>query len=597
MNINAVGLRKMYLNFFKSKGHTVIPSASIIPENDSSVLFIMAGMHPLVPYLLGKEHPAGKRLVGVQKCVRTIDIDEVGDTSHLTFFEMLGNWSLGDYFRDESIAWSFEFLTSKDYLDIPFDRLAFSVYEGDENVPRDDESVKLWMECGVSKDKIFYLAKEHNWWGQPTGGPCGPDSEIFYITDTPACGPDCNPSCDCGHYLEIWNNVFMQYNLTKDGKYEDLPNPNIDTGMGLDRTIAVLQGVSSVYETDLFLPIIAKIEELSGKKYGESTDVTKAMRVIADHIRSATFMIGDEKSVAPSNMDQGYILRRLIRRAVRFGRKLNMPRGFTADISQVVCELMGEHYTELADKAVSIGRELRKEEKRFAKTLDRGLKEFNKLASALNDGDTIGGKNAFRLYDTFGFPIELTVEMAVESNLSVDEIGFDAAFKEHQKKSSAGGEQKFKGGMADSSKETTNLHTATHLLHAALRAQLGEEVSQRGSNITPERLRFDFNFPRKVERPELDKLEEWVNNAIAKNTAITMEEMTVDGAKSAGAIGLFTSKYGDKVNVYTMGEFSKEICGGPHAKSTGELGKFKIKKEQAISAGVRRIRAELSSGE
>lgn len=587
-------LREKYLQFFKEKDHAVIPSASIIPDNDPTVLFTTAGMHPLVPYLLGEKHPAGKRLCDVQKCVRTGDIDEVGDTSHCTFFEMLGNWSLGDYFKEDSIRWSFEFLISKKWLNIDINTIAISVFAGDDNAPRDEISANLWKECGIAEDKIFYLPKENNWWGPAgTTGPCGADTEIFIITDREPCSKDCSPACECGRYLEIWNNVFMEYNKTAEGTYEPLVQKNVDTGMGFDRTIAVLQGAKSVYETDLFMPIIKKIEELSGAEYGKDESITASMRIMADHIRTATFMIGDEKGISPSNVDQGYILRRLIRRAVRHGAKLAWKNGNAWEIARVVIDIYKDVYPELLQNKARIHDELSKEEARFAKTLQRGLKEFEKVTVTMESGTTMDGITAFRLYDTFGFPIEITQEMATEKNLKVDVDGFNAAFKEHQAKSSAGAEQKFKGGLADNSEATSNLHTATHLLHAALRVMFGNNVEQRGSNITAERMRFDFSFERKVTREECDKLEEWVNGAIAANVDIVMDEMSVDEAKAQNAIGIFSSKYGNVVKVYSIDGYSKEICGGPHAANTGELGIFKIAKEQSSSSGIRRIKAVL----
>ena len=591
--ITSSELRQKYLDFFKEKGHAVIPSASLIPENDPTVLFTPAGMFPLVPYLLGEKHPAGVRLCDVQKCIRTIDIDEVGDASHLTFFEMLGNWSLGDYFKEESIRWSYELLTSEKWFNIPADKIAVSVFEGDENAPRDEVSAKIWKECGIPEDRIFYLPAENNWWIAGTSGPCGPDTEIFYISDDEPCSPECSPACDCGKYLEIWNNVFMEFNKKKDGTLEPLKNMNVDTGMGLDRTIAVLQGKKSVYETDLFASIIAKIEELSKKKYNDSIDIMRSMRIVADHCRTSVFILGDEKGVTPSNMDQGYILRRLIRRAVRYGRMLELPGQFTWQVAKVILDEYGSVYPELVSNKTRIHDELNKEEAKFAKALGRGLNEMEKLTRDMKAGDEIDGKSAFKLYDTYGFPIEITCELAEEKGLKVDTKGFDEAFANHQKISSQGSEQKFKGGLADSGEKTARLHTATHLLLAALREKFGDSVEQRGSNITAERARFDFNFDRKVTREECDELEEWVNNAIAADVPITMEEMSVEEAKAQGAVGIFTSKYQDVVKVYTAGEFSKEICGGPHAKRTGELGTFKIKKEQSSSAGVRRIRAVL----
>lgn len=592
--ILASELREKYLQFFKEKGHAVIPSASIIPENDPTVLFTPAGMHPLVPYLLGEKHPEGVRLCDVQKCIRTIDIDEVGDDSHCTFFEMLGNWSLGDYFKEDSIKWSYEFLTSNEWLNLDVNKIAISVFAGDEDAPRDEVSAGIWQECGIPKDRIFYLPKKHNWWIAGDAGPCGPDTEIFIITDKEPCSDNCSPACECGRYLEIWNNVFMEYNKKTDGTYESLQKKNVDTGMGLDRTIAVLQGKSSVYETDLFAPIIAKLEELSGAKYNQDKETTISMRIMADHMRTATFMLGDEKGITPSNMDQGYILRRLIRRVVRHGAKLSWENGNAWKIASVVIDIYKDVYPELVANKSRIHDELNKEEARFAKTLQRGLKEFEKVTTNMVSGSTMDGKTAFRLYDTFGFPIEITVEMAQEKGLNVNVEGFNEAFKEHQAKSSAGAEQKFKGGLADDTEATSNLHTATHLLHAALRDMFGDTVEQKGSNITAERLRFDFSFPRKVERAECDKLEEWVNSAIETGIPITLEEMSVDEAKEKGAIGLFSSKYGNTVKVYSIEGYSKEICGGPHAKNTGDLGRFKIQKEQSSSSGVRRIKAVLT---
>lgn len=585
-------LRNLYLKFFADRGHTIIPSASLIPENDPSVLFTTAGMHPLVPYLLGEKHPAGKRLTDVQKCVRTGDIEEVGDLSHCTFFEMLGNWSLGDYFNEQAIKWSYEFLTGKDYLDIPVEKLAVTVFAGDDDAPRDEQSAKIWEECGILKQNIFFLPKKNNWWIAGKTGPCGPDTEMFIIRDVPPCGEHCDPSCDCGRYLEIWNNVFMQFYKHEDGSYTKLEQKNVDTGMGLERTLCTINGLASVYDTDLFDGAKAKIEELTGKKYGEDEDLTKAFRIILDHIRTATFMLGDVRGIVPSNVDQGYILRRLIRRAIRFSKKLGLEGGKLREISACFVEKYRDVYPELNDNKEKIFHELDKEEEKFGKALEDGLKEFNKVVTHI-PGKVFPGKTAFRLYDTYGFPLEMTAELAKEQGFSLDEDGYHAAFAEHQKKSSAGAEQKFKGGLADTSEATARLHTATHLMHAALRKVLGSDVGQRGSNITVERLRFDFNFERPMTEEEIKEVERLVNEAIKADVPVVMEEMTVDQAKAAGAIGLFESKYGDRVKVYTMGNFSKEICGGPHAKRTGELGHFKIIKEQSSSAGIRRIKAVL----
>ena len=590
--LNTHELRRLFLQFFSERGHAVIPSASLIPENDPSVLFTTAGMHPLMPYLMGAEHPAGTRLCDVQKCVRTGDIDEVGDASHLTFFEMLGNWSLGDYFKSESIAWSWEFLTDEKWLGIDKDRLYFSCFEGDENAPKDEFSHDRWVEMGVDPSHIFYLNAKHNWWIPGTSGPCGPDTEIFFDTGKPACGDHCDPSCSCGKYLEIWNNVFMQYYKAPDGKMSQLSKKNVDTGMGLERTVATLQGAESVYDTDAFTNILAKIAELSGKNYKDNSDTVKAFRIIADHIRTATFMLGDPRGVVPSNVDQGYILRRLIRRALRYAMQLEMGENALSKVAETVIADYGEVYPELNENAEHIKKELDAEELKFQRTLTNGMREFERIKNKFENG-VIDGTNAFRLFDTFGFPIEFTEEMARENGLTVDVAGFHEKFAEHQQKSKAGSEQKFKGGLADASEETAKLHTATHLMQAALKKVLGDEVAQKGSNITTERLRFDFSFPRKMTPEEIAEVEKLVNEAIAANAPITCEEMTVPEAREKGAIGLFGDKYGERVKVYTMGEYSCEICGGPHAGNTGELGTFKIKKEEASSAGVRRIKAVL----
>lgn len=588
-------LRSMFLKFFKDHGHAVISSASVIPENDPTVLFTTAGMHPLVPYLMGAKHPAGNRLTDVQKCVRTGDIDDVGDFSHLTFFEMLGNWSLGDYFKEQMIPWSWEFLTSPEYLGLPKDRLAFSVFAGDADCPRDEESAELWRKCGVADDHIFFLPKENNWWG-PAGitGPCGPDTEMFIITDKEPCGPDCSPACSCGRYLEIWNDVFMQYNKKADGTFEPLAQKNVDTGMGLERTICVLNGKKSVYETDLFADILQKISELSGKEYGSDDETTRAFRIIADHMRTSTFIMGDDRGVSPSNVDQGYVLRRLIRRAVRYGMGIGMPEGFTGEVAKVIIEQYKDVYPELKRNEAFVLEQLSLEESRFARTLKQGNREFEKLVEKVQDGQ-IDGVSAFHLYDTYGFPVEMTQELARERGLTVDMDGFHECFRKHQATSQAGAEQRFKGGLADHSEQSARLHTATHLMHAALRKVLGPEVAQKGSNITAERLRFDFSFGRKMTKEELAEVERLVNEAIESHTPITCEEMTVAQAKEQGAIGLFESKYGEQVKVYTMGPYSKEICGGPHAQNTGDLVSFKIKKEESSSAGVRRIKAVIGA--
>lgn len=584
-------LREQYLNYFKEKGHSVISSASLIPENDPSVLFTTAGMHPLVPYLLGEKHPNGNRLTDVQKCVRTGDIDDVGDATHCTFFEMLGNWSLGDYFKKESIAFSFEFLTKT--LGIPVEKLAVSVFAGDQDAPRDEESAGVWHSLGIPKDKIFYLPKENNWWYAGATGPCGPDTEIFVDTGKVACSEECSPACDCGKYVEIWNNVFMEFYRNERGEFENLKQKNVDTGMGLERTICMLNGYKSVYETDLFADVIELLESLSNKKYGEDEDTTRAMRIIADHIRTATFILGDDIGIVPSNVDQGYILRRLIRRAYRFARLIDLDSIDLVKVSEKFIEKYKTVYLELERNKDRVLKELSVEIERFSKTLENGLKELEKVLKYVQ-GDTLNGKTAFRLYDTFGFPIEITEELAHEKGFKVDLEGYEKASREHQLKSQAGAEQKFKGGLADSGEATTNLHTATHIMLACLKKLLNNnDIHQKGSNITAERLRFDFNFDRPLTDEEKTTLESMVNAVIERKIDVICEEMTVEDAKNSGATGIFDSKYGERVKVYTIGDVSKEICGGPHAKNTGDLGKFVIKKEQSSSAGVRRIKAVL----
>lgn len=590
-------LRKLYLKFFEDKGHTIIPSASLIPENDPTVLFTTAGMHPLVPYLLGEKHPAGKRLTDVQKCVRTGDIDEVGDSSHCTFFEMMGNWSLGDYFKEEMIPWSFEFLTSEKYLDISVEDIAVTCFAGDKDCPKDGESAKLWEKCGVLPKNIYFLPKSGNWWGPAgTTGPCGPDTEMHVIRNHAEADKLNSLQFDDapkGTFLEIWNDVFMQYNKNAEGGYEPLKQRNVDTGMGLERTLCILNGKSSVYETDIFEGAIAKIEELTSHMYNESEDVTRAFRVVLDHVRTATFMIGDTKGVVPSNTDQGYILRRIIRRAVRFGRNIGLPQGALKEVAAMFVSKYADVYPELKANSAHIFEELEKEENKFSKTLQQGIKEFEKAVSALPAGGTIDGVTAFHLYDTYGFPVEITGEMAREKGLAVDVKGYEEAFAEHQAKSRAGSEQKFACGLADHKEETTNLHTATHLLHAALKKVCSPDIEQKGSNITEERLRFDFNFARKLTPEEVTEVERLVNEQISQNIPVVMQEMTLEEAKAQGFTGLFESKYGERVKTYSIGEFSKEICGGPHAAHTGLLGTFRIAKQENVSAGVKRIKAIL----
>ena len=584
-------LRKLYLDFYAGKAHAVIGSASLIPENDPTVLFTTAGMHPLVPYLLGEKHPAGNRLADVQICVRTGDIDEVGDASHCTFFEMLGSWSLGDYFKKDAIAWSYEFVIDK--LGFSPDKFAVTVFGGDEVCPRDEESADCWRRAGAKDKNIFFLGRKHNWWGPAgTTGPCGPDTEMFVDTGAPACSESCDPSCGCGKYLEIGNDVFMQYFKDAEGNFRPLEKKNVDQGMGLERLLCIINGYSSVYETDLFDFAIAKLEELSGRKYGEDEEITAAMRIISDHTRTATFMLGDVKAISPSNVDQGYVLRRLIRRAMRYCRVLGVDFSALTVLAELFADKYAPVYPNIGEARGRIAAELDAEKEKFARTIEQGLKEFDKVLSHI-PGKVFPGKTAFRLYDTFGFPVEMTAELAAERGYTLDNEGYEKAFREHQEKSKAGAEQKFKGGLADGGEASARLHSATHLLGYALRKVLGDEnIAQRGSNITPERLRFDFNFPRPLTAEEIAAVEKTVNDEIAAGTPVVCEEMSVGEARDSGAVGVFGDRYGEVVKVYTIGH-SREICGGPHAANTAELGKFRIVKEQSSSAGVRRIKAVL----
>ena len=592
--LTANELRKKFIDFFVSKGHVQISGASVIPENDPTVLFTTAGMHPLVPYILGQPHPAGKRLTDYQKCIRTGDIDSVGDPHHLTCFEMLGNWSLGDYFKKEMIPWSYEFLTKE--LGIDPDKLSVTVFEGEEGIPRDEESAAIWNKCGIPYERIHFMPRSDNWWG-PAGetGPCGPDTEMFIDTGRPACGPDCKPGCGCGKYFEIWNDVLMGYQKTKDGRFVEMERKCIDTGMGIERTIAILQGKKSVYETEVMQPILRKIGELAGVTYGNDEKTDVSMRIIADHIRTSTFILGDQRGVSPSNVGQGYILRRLIRRAVRNGKHLGIEGAFLAKVAEVVIDLYGEPYPELVQNKDRVYTELTAEENKFSETLEKGEKQFDKMTFFLEKQGVkeIAGGSAFKLYDTYGFPIELTQELAAEKGFTVDVKGFQEAFAKHQELSRTAMAGDFKSGLGDHSEETTALHTATHMLQAALRQVLGTEVGQKGSNITPERLRFDFTYHEKMTPEQIKQVEDIVNEQIKKDLKVTVETMSPEEAVKKGAIAFFSSKYGEQVTVYSVGDFSKEVCAGPHVTHTGDMGHFHILKEESSSAGVRRIKAVL----
>jgi len=579
--MNAIDIRNKYLEFFKKHGHAIIPSAPLVPENDSSVLFTTAGMHPLVPYLLGEKHPMGTRLVDYQKCVRTGDIEDVGDNRHLTFFEMLGNWSLGDYFKEEAIQMSYEFLTK--YLEIPVEKISVTCFAGDEDAPRDEEAASIWEKAGIPREKIYFFGKEDNWWIAGEEGPCGPDTEIFYDTGKQKCSDECNPSCSCGKYVEIWNNVFMQYYKDKNG-YTPLKQKNVDTGLGLERVNMLLQGKETPFDTEIFKTTMEKIEDLS-KNYNIAS-----ARIISDHLRTSLMLMVD--GVVPSNVEQGYILRRLIRRLVRHLRKLEIDFNKLHEISDIMINTIKNMYPELEEKREQIVRELENEKNKFVLTLEKGEKEFSKNLEHV-PGKVIPAEMVFRLYDTYGFPPEITEELAKENGYEIDKEGYKELFKKHQELSRAGSTEKFKGGMADTNEKTIAYHTATHLLHKALHIVLGEHATQSGSNITEERLRFDFKHPQKVTKEELERIEQIVNEQIKRDLPVICEEMSLEEAKKTGATGLFENKYGDTVKVYTIGDFSKEICGGPHVKRTGNMGTFKIKKEEASSAGVRRIKAVL----
>lgn len=588
--MKTIDLKETYLKFFESKGHKIIPSAPIIPENDPTCLFNTAGMQPLVPYLKGEPHPEGKRLVDVQKCFRTNDLDAIGDTTHHTFFEMLGNWSLGDYFKKESISWSFEFLTKE--LEIPVEKLAVTVFKGNDIVPADKESAEIWESLGINKNKIAYLEEENNWWpNMELLGPCGPDTEIFYWRSEKPVPEKFDPEDET--WVEIWNNVFMQYNHEQDGTFTPLKNKNVDTGLGVERVTAILEGLTDNYKSSVWREIIQKIEEISGLSY-DNEEYTRSMRIIADHIRAIVIIAGDDAGIKPSNTDQGYILRRLIRRTIRYAKKLNID--INSDWEQQLAELIinkySKYYGELERNRNDILETLKNEKIKFNRTLEHGLKEFEKVVRNI-EGDTINKDIAFRLYDTFGFPIELTEELAGELGLKVDTEGFKQKFEEHQEKSRQGSTGKFKGGLASTGEMETKYHTATHLLNAALKKVLGPHVHQKGSNITAERMRFDFSHPAKMTDEEKKQAEDLVNEYIKMAIPVEKLEMKKEDALKMGAEAMFIDKYGDIVSVYKIGDVSLELCGGPHVKNTSELGHFKIKKEEASSAGVRRIKAIL----
>lgn len=580
--MKAIEIRKKYLEFFQKHGHVIIPSAPLIPENDPSVLFTTAGMQPLVPYLLGEKHPEGKRLTDYQKCVRTNDIEEVGDNRHLTYFEMLGNWSLGDYFKEESIAMSFEFLTKE--LGIPVEKLSVTVFAGDEDCPRDETAAEAWKKAGILDGHIYYYGKDDNWWIAGEEGPCGPDTEMFYDTGKPACSADCQPSCDCGKYVEIWNNVFMEYFKDKNG-YRKLEQKNVDTGLGLERMAMLLQGKETPFDTEIFSPIMKKLEEL------QKVDNIESRRIIAEHLRSSMMIIADGGK--PSNMDRGYILRRLIRRMIRHLNKLQIDLSELSTLIEINVDNLKEMYPELEKNKEIIKATMLEEKDKFVKTLANGEKEFQKAISRLKDTKTIPGDVVFRLYDTYGFPPEVTKELAEESGYEINLKEFDELFKKHQEKSRAGSEQKFKGGLAEQTEETIAYHTATHLLNAALKQVIGKDAHQRGSNITVDRMRFDFNCDHKLTDEEKKQVEDLVNQWIEEEIPVTKQEMSKEEAIKSGAECMFIEKYPDIVTVYSIGTVSKELCGGPHVSNTRELGRFKIKKEESSSSGVRRIKAVL----
>lgn len=583
-------LREMYLKYFKDKGHSVIASASLFPEDDPTVLFTSAGMHPLVPYLLGQPHPEGNRLTNVQKCVRTTDIDGVGDTTHLTFFEMLGNWSLGDYWKNEAITWSYEFLTSKKYLGFDPDKLSVTVFAGDEDSPKDDEAAEAWLSVGIPEERIFFLGKEDNWWIAGTSGPCGPCSEMFIeVDEIPKCGPDCRPGCHCGHFVEVWNDVFMSYRKLDDGTYEPLPMKSIDTGMGIERTIAMLQGVPSVFDTDLFIPLINRVKELSNREeYTEEDE--RLIRIIVDHVRSAVMIMADDRKIGPSNVEQGYIVRRLLRKAIHSADRLGIGQGFMSSLAEIVIDMFKDLYGEVERNKEFIMNNLTSEEAKFRKTLSKAIRRFDKIYL---DTGIITGEDAFLLFTSFGLPLEMTRDLAEEKGIKIDMDEFTKQFEEHREISRTATQGKFKGGLAEHSEKIVKLHTATHLLQAALRKVLGDEVTQNGSNITEERLRFDFTFSRKLTPEEIEEVEKLVNDVISQDLEVTQRFLPYDKAIGKGALAFFKENYGESVSVYSVGGFSMELCGGPHVERTRVLGKFRIAKQKSIGSGLMRIRAVL----
>ncbi|MHA3962700.1 MAG: alanine--tRNA ligase [Candidatus Thorarchaeota archaeon SMTZ1-45] len=581
-------LREIYLKFFKERGHSVIASASLFPEDDPTVLFTSAGMHPLVPYLLGQPHPEGKRLTNVQKCVRTTDIDEVGDTTHLTFFEMLGNWSLGDYWKKEAITWSYEFLTSKKWLGFDPDKLSVTVFAGDKDSPRDDEAADAWRSVGIPDERIYFLSKEDNWWIAGNTGPCGPCTEMFIEVDEIArCGSDCRPGCNCGHFVEVWNDVFMSYRKLEDGSYEPLKMNSIDTGMGVERTLAMIQGVPTVFDTEFFIPLIEHVKELSSREEFTEED-NRLIRIIVDHVRSAVMIMADDRKIGPSNVEQGYIVRRLLRKAIHSADRLGIGQGFMNSLAEIVIEMFKNLYGEVERNKEFVMTSLTAEEAKFRKTLNKALRRFERI---YEETGNITGEDAFLLFTSFGLPLEMTRELAEEKGIEIDMNEFTRQFEEHREISRTATQGKFKGGLAEHTEQIVKLHTATHLLQAALRKVLGDEITQNGSNITEERLRFDFTFSRKLTQEEIEEVENLVNEVISQDLEVTQEFLPYDEAIGKGALAFFKENYGETVSVYSVGEFSMELCGGPHVKHTGVLGKFRITKQKSIGAGLMRIRA------